>query len=96
MTEKPQNTPMLTLTGVHRISSLGNEATPGHMYDCVTMMCKRAESVLLILSGQFEGDDNAKWSDSITWHALESAILEIKDIEEVVASYYAASSKLSV
>lgn len=81
----------LSLSSKHRLSPLGDEATPGRLSDCINMMCGRAESVLLIVSGQFESEDTDKWNSEITWRAIESVINEIRDINEVVESYYNAT-----
>jgi hypothetical protein len=94
-TESTPEQGKLSLTSNHRLSSLGNEATPSHLHDCVTTMCSRAESVLLLISYQFEGLSN-KWSDDVNWNALESAINEIRDIQEVVESYYNANKPAPV
>ncbi|WKJ91361.1 hypothetical protein QZJ86_04320 [Methylomonas montana] len=83
----------LSLTSKHRLPALGNEATQSNLFDCIAMMCKRAESVLLVLSGQFEGESASKWSSEINLYALESAINEIRDIQEVMESYCTANSE---
>ncbi|QSB01780.1 hypothetical protein JWZ98_02115 [Methylomonas sp. EFPC1] len=68
------------------------DASPTSLHDCITPMCRRAESILPHVAGQFL-DGAGKWNDEIIYYTLEAAINEIKDIREVINSYYEAPRK---
>ncbi|MEQ7918191.1 hypothetical protein ABQX22_03280 [Xanthomonas sp. WHRI 1810A] len=48
------------------------DIAPGYLADAILAEIMRAESVLLLISGQFSGDDDGQWSDQVMSSALWS------------------------
>ena len=73
----------------HRMTAMGNEATPARLCDAVTSSADRVIGVLHMLSSQYiDGTD--KWNDEITNNVIEAIIGEVNDIKAFVRAYYNA------
>jgi hypothetical protein len=48
------------------------DIAPGYLADAILAEIMRAESVLLLISGQFNGEDDGKWSDQVMSSAVWS------------------------
>jgi len=46
------------------------DIAPGYLVDAIQAEILRAESVLLLISGQFNGADDGKWSDRVMSSAV--------------------------
>lgn len=46
------------------------DVAPGYLVDAIHAEILRAESVLLLISGQFDGTDDGKWSDQVMTSAV--------------------------
>lgn len=46
------------------------DVEPGYLVDAIQAEILRAESVLLLISGQFNGADDGKWSDQVMSSAV--------------------------
>lgn len=76
----------------HRLSVV-NQTTKGGLMDSINLMAERASSVLYILSGQFTGVEDNRWSDAIVSGAIDSAIQEIEDMKKTVNAFYKHNRK---
>lgn len=76
----------------HRLSVV-NQTTKGGLMDSINLMAERASSVLYILSGQFTGIADNRWSDAIVSGAIDSAIQEIEDMKQTVNAFYKHNRK---
>jgi hypothetical protein len=82
--ESSENTEQkLILDFEHRLSMLGQDNTKLVVQDTIDIMCCRAIAVLESLSSSLIYGGN-KLSDSVMYWSLNSAIMELKDIQDVL------------
>jgi hypothetical protein len=82
--ESSENTEQkLILDFEHRLSMLGQDNTKLVVQDTIDIMCCRAIAVLESLSSSLIYGGN-KLSDSGMYWSLNSAIMELKDIQDVL------------
>lgn len=85
-TTKPTNG-RLDINFDHRLCGM-DSTTNGGLLDNIALMASRANSVLYILSGQFNSKEDTRWSDEIVSGAIDSVIQEVEDMKQTVKAFY--------
>ncbi len=68
----------------HRLNGYDTKSPEAfQLADCVGAMTDRAQAVLTTIQDQFHGDE-IKLKDEYIYQAIETVLMEIKDINEVV------------
>ncbi|MGJ0486781.1 MAG: hypothetical protein ACR65R_19925 [Methylomicrobium sp.] len=76
----------------HRLSILGDEASPRTVSDAVDNAADQASSLIAMIQGQFLGPEHsdAKLSDEIIHDCLESVYRLVLDMKAIVNAYHIA------
>jgi hypothetical protein len=73
----------------HRLSVLGDEASPHYLADAVNNAANQASSLITMIQGQFLGSEysDGKLSDEIIFNCLESVYHLVLDMKAIVNAY---------
>jgi len=89
--EQKQDNDNLGIDFSHRLAGIPT-ACEIDLVDTIALMTERAESVLVMLSGHFNGQSSYRLTDSIVAGVIEAALQEVRDIDAVVRGYHLAEN----
>jgi hypothetical protein len=90
-----EQTPKLKPDFSHRLSVLGDEATPQKLNDAIDILALQAENVLALIGHQFttNEEETDRMSDEVIYWSINSVMQTVKDMRAIVDAYVDASLK---
>jgi len=91
--EQNTTSPKLQPDFSHRLGLFDGEATALNLRDAVNTLALQADNVLIMLSGNFCGEDEdvQKYNDNVIFWTLESVRAMVNDINAIVEAYHLAN-----